>query len=294
MVQGQVEVGKRLVAHENVDAVLFTGSYETGLAIKSSITNHYWKMAALEMGGKNTSIVWEDADMDRAIYQNIFGAFASTGQRCSCTSRIIVHKSIHDKFVERFHETAKTIKIGHWKDENFCGPLVNNSAVEKFLRFQEIAKREGAENIMRGKVIEPGYEGNYVTPSLNLIAKTNPNSVYEKEEIFGPNVAIYSSDDLDEAIQIADDTSYGLSGAIFTKDRSIYEKVAEDLNVGLLNWNRATCGASSKLPFGGTKKSGNGHPSAHFAVFYCTVPVAYLEDEGEFDKTSIAKGVELK
>lgn len=294
MVQGGGEVGKKLVAHENVDSILFTGSYETGLAIKTSIASHYWKMTALEMGGKNTSIVWDDADMDRAVYQNIFGAFASTGQRCSCTSRIIVHDDIFDKFVDRYYQTAKTIQIGHWEKDVFMGPLINDKSVEKFLRFQEIAKREGAENIMRGKSLDVGYEGHYVTPSLNIIEKPNPDSVYEKEEIFGPNVAIYKSSDLDEAISIANDTNYGLSGAVFSKDRKVYEKVADDLNVGLLNWNRATCGASSKLPFGGSKKSGNGHPSGHFAVYYCTVPVAYLEDEGEFDKTSIARGMELK
>lgn len=294
LVQGSADVGKRLVAHEDIDSILFTGSYETGLAIKTSIASHYWKSTALEMGGKNTSIVWKDTDMDRAIYQNIFGAFASTGQRCSCTSRIIVHDEVYDQFVDRFYKTAKTIQIGHWSKDVFMGPLINDKSVEKFLRFQEIAKREGAENIMRGKSIEPEYQGHYVTPSLNLIHEPNSESVYEKEEIFGPNVAIYKTSELDEAILLANDTNYGLSGAVFTKDRSIYEKVASDLDVGLLNWNRATCGASSKLPFGGTKKSGNGHPSAHFAVYYCTVPVAYLEDEGEFDKSSIARGLELK
>jgi succinylglutamic semialdehyde dehydrogenase len=294
LVQGGAEIGKRLVAHENVDSVLFTGSYEVGLSIKQSIASHYWKNCALEMGGKNTSIVWNDANMDQSVYQNIFGAFASTGQRCSCTSRIILHDDIHDEFVERYYQTAKTIKIGHWKEDVFMGPLINAKSVEKFLRFQEIAKREGAENIMRGKALELEHQGHYVTPSLNLIEKTNPSSVYEKEEIFGPNVAIYKASDLDEAIALANDTSYGLSGAIFSKDRSVYEKVASDFEVGLLNWNRATCGASSKLPFGGLKKSGNAQPSAHFAVYYCTTPVAYLEGDTEFDPKSIARGMELK
>ena len=294
LVQGGGEVGRRLVKHDYVNGILFTGSYETGLRIKQEIVTHYWKMSALEMGGKNTSIVWDDIDMDRAVYENLFGAFASAGQRCSCTSRIIVHKDRYHEFVDRYHKSAKAIKIGHWKKDVFMGPLINDRSVEKFLRFQEIAKREGAENIMRGKALELDTKGHYVTPSINLVNEHRSDSVYEKEEIFGPNVAIYKSDDLDEAISLANDTSYGLSAAVFSKTRSVYEKVAADLEVGLLNWNRATCGASSKLPFGGFKKSGNGHPSAHFAVYYCTEPVAYLEDEGEFDASKLATGVELK
>lgn len=294
LVQGPGETGARLAKHELVNTVLFTGSYETGLRIKQDTVNHYWKSCALEMGGKNTSIVWDDTDMDRAIYQNIFGAFASSGQRCSCTSRIIVHPSIHDEFVQRFHNTAKAIKIGHWSEDVFMGTLINEKSVDKFLRFQEIAKREGANNIMRGKLLELDKKGFYITPSINLIEESNPNSVYEKEEIFGPSVAIYKEGDLDKAIQLADSTNYGLSAAVFTKDRAVYQRVFDKLDVGLLNWNRATCGASSKLPFGGTKKSGNGHPSADFAVYYCTVPVAVLEDEGPFDKSELAIGVELK
>ncbi|MFK8137475.1 MAG: succinylglutamate-semialdehyde dehydrogenase [Bdellovibrionales bacterium] len=294
MVQGGGDVGKRLVKSDNVDGVLFTGSYETGLKIKQDTASHYWKMAALEMGGKNSSIIWEDTDMDKAVYENVFGSFASSGQRCSCTSRIIVHDSIHEQFVERFHMTAKKIKIGHWSKENFMGPVINDSSVERVLRFQQIAQREGAENLMRAKHIEPdGFNGSYVTPSINLVKEVDQSSVFQTEEIFGPSVAIFKASEIDEAIDIANATKYGLSSAVFSKDRNIYEKVRDNLDVGLINWNRASCGASSKLPFGGRKKSGNGYPSAHFAVYYCTEPLACLEDESSFDSSKIAKGLEL-
>ncbi len=294
MVQGRVETGKRLVKHEHVDGVLFTGSYDVGLKISQDVSTHYGKLVALEMGGKNASIVWDDADMDKAVYENIFGSYASTGQRCSCTSRIIVHNKIKDQFLKRFHETAKKIKIGHWKEEVFCGPLINEQAVEKYLRFQQIAIREGAESVMRGKVLELSHKGYYVSPSIYFIDKPNPVSVFEKEEVFGPTVAVYGVDDLDEAIHIANDTNYGLAASIFTKEKNNYIKAYEDLQVGSVNWNRATCGASSKLPFGGEKKSGNDRPSGNFAVYYCTTPIACLEDQQDFDIKTIAKGIELK
>ena len=124
--------------------------------------------------------------------------------------------------------------------------------------------------------------------------KSNPKSVYEKEEIFGPNVCFYSTDDLSEAFALANNTSYGLAAAIFTKDESKYAQALSELDTGLVNWNRATCGASSKLPFGGTKKSGNNRPTAHHAVYYCTIPVASLEDSNDFDPQKIAPGVSLK
>lgn len=294
LVQGGGEVGRRLVKHDHVDGILFTGSYDTGLRIKQEIVTHYWKMAALEMGGKNTAIVWKDADLERALYQNLFGAFATSGQRCSCTSRILVHRDLFENFVDRFHRSAKAIKIGHWRESVFMGPLINDKAVEKFLRFQEIAQREGAENIMRGKALDLAYKGHYVSPSLNIVNKHRKDSVYEAEEIFGPNVALYPFSELEEAIAIVNESHYALSGAIFTEDRKVYEKTAEQLHLGLLNWNRPTCGASSKLPFGGFKKSGNGYPSGHFAVYYCTEPVAYLEDSSSFDANETAIGLEVK
>lgn len=293
LVQGPGETGRRLVKNENVDAVLFTGSYDTGLKIKQEITTHFWKTCALEMGGKNASIVWSDADMNKAIYENLIGAFSSTGQRCSCTSRIILHKNIRDQFLTKYYEAAKKIKIGYWKDKPFMGPLINASAVEKYLRFQEIAKREGAESIMRGKALELEREGYYVTPSIYAVDKVDAKSVYQKEEIFGPNVAVYTVDEFDEALKIVNNTSYGLVAAIFTKQRELYEKMLQDARVGVLHWNRATAGASSKLPFGGMDKSSNDRPSGHFAVYYCTVPVASLEDKSEFDASKVAPGIIL-
>jgi succinylglutamic semialdehyde dehydrogenase len=293
MVYGEAETGRRLVAHELVDGILFTGSYEVGLKIKQETLTHYWKILALEMGGKNATVVWDDADIDKAVYESLVGCFMSTGQRCSGTSRLILHDKIADQFTDKFYQAAKKLSIGHWSKNPFMGPLINGAAVEKYIRFQEMANRENCENLMRGKALELDYKGHYVTPSIHLVKSFDPKSLYQKTEIFGPNVAIYRSSDFEKTIEMVNSTGYGLVLALFTKNRELYENALLKARVGLLNWNRTTNGASSRLPFGGMGKSGNDRPSAHFAIQYCTVPVASLEDPTTLDKTKLLPGVIL-
>ncbi len=293
LVHGEVETGRRLVAHELVDGILFTGSYEVGLKIKQETLNHYWKILALEMGGKNATVVWDDADIEKAVYETLVGAYMSTGQRCSGTSRVILHDKIADEFTDRFYQAAKKISIGHWSKNPFMGPLINAAAVEKYIRFQEMANRENCESLMRGKSLELDYKGHYVTPSIHLVKSFDAKSLYQKTEIFGPNVAIYRSSDFEKTIEMVNSTGYGLVMALFSKNKELYESSLLKARVGLLNWNRTTNGASSRLPFGGMGKSGNDRPSAHFAIQYCTVPVASLEDLTTLDKTKLLPGVNL-
>jgi succinylglutamic semialdehyde dehydrogenase len=294
LVQGKAEVGKRLVNHDAVDGVLFTGSYEVGLKIKQDTLTQYWKLLALEMGGKNASIIWEDADMKKAVYESLVGAFMSSGQRCSCTSRIILHRNIRDQFVDQFYASAKKLKIGHWREPVFMGPLISSDSVDKFIRYQEIAKREGAESLMRGKALSLDHDGYYVTPSINLVKEFDPKSVYQKSEIFGPNVAIFTVDTIEEALAINNSSGFGLVMSIFTKNRALYEKSLIEAQVGVLNWNRTTNGASSKLPFGGMNKSGNDRPSGNAAVQYCTVPVSSLEDTTPFSDANMPPGLNFE
>ena len=292
LVQGQEETGRRLVGHEQVDGVLFTGSYDVGLKIKEETLHHHWKILVLEMGGKNSSIVWKDADLNKAVYENILGGYLTSGQRCSCTSKIVLHKNIKNQFVDKFHETAKKIKVGHWSEKNFMGPLINEYTMEKYLRFQEIAKREGAEVLMRGKTLGLDPQGYYVTPSITLVSQHDPKSIYQKSEIFGPNVGIYEIEELEEAIEINNSSGFGLAMSVFSKDRAIFDQALVEARVGILNWNRTTNGASLKLPFGGLGKSGNDRPSAHYAVQYCTSPVASLEDSTSFGEIQQLPGIE--
>ena len=173
------------------------------------------------------------------------------------------------------------------------GPLINGGAVEKYVRFQEMANRENAECLMRGKSLELEYKGHYVTPSIHLVKAFDAKSLYQKTEIFGPNVAVYRSSDFEKTLEIVNSTGYGLVMALFTKNKELYETALLKARVGLLNLNRTTNGASSRLPFGGMGKSGNDRPSAHFAIQYCTIPVASLEDPTTLDRSKLLPGVSL-
>ena len=159
------------------------------------------------------------------------------------------------------------------------------------MRFQEMANRENCESVMRGKSLDLEVKGHYVTPSIHLVKSFDPKSIYQKTEIFGPNVAIYRSSDFNNTLDIVNSTGYGLCMSLFTKNMDLYNEAVLKARVGLLNLNRTTNGASSKLPFGGMGKSGNDRPSAHFAVQYCTVPLASLEDPTPLDKTKLLPGV---
>jgi len=281
LIQGEKEVGRRLCVHEGVDGILFTGSYEVGTRIKQDTLQQHWKLLALEMGGKNPAIVWEDADLDFAIHETLVAAYVTAGQRCSATSRIIVHRSLVDRFVEKFHERAKSFSIGHPLDNPFMGPLVEQGAVDRYLKFIGVGVREGSELIMRGKVLELAQRGNYVTPSICRVQDSSveaaKKSVYQQNELFAPNAAILTTDDLEHAIALSNCTQYGLVASVFSKDRAVYEKARDGLDFGLINWNKSTVGASSRLPFGGFKKSGNHFPTALSAALYCASPVASLE-----------------
>src|SRR3990167_1727365 len=293
LVQGNGRIGGHLVKHPLIDGILFTGSYEIGLKIQQETFHDYWKIRALEMGGKNAAIILDDASLEKAISDTLQGAFLTTGQRCSSTSRILVHRKIASSFVERFHEIAKHLIIDHPHAESFgrkapfMGPLISANAQEKYLKFQDIATREGAERIMRGKTLERQPEGYYVSPSIYVIKQSDPKSVYQQTEIFGPNVAFFPVDGLEEAIEIANQSSYGLALSIFTASQQAYEKAFELSKTGLVNWNTSTVGASSKLPFGGLLKSGNNRPTALFATQYCTYPVAELLDSSPFDPSKL-------
>lgn len=287
LIQGEREIGRRLALHEDVNGVFFTGSYDVGLQIKQDTIQQHWKLLALEMGGKNSAIVWSDAHLDHAVYECLNGAFLTTGQRCSATSRIMVHRLIADAFVERLHEKAKAFSISHPLRNPFMGPLIDDVAVQRYMKFLGIAAREGYEVVMRGKEFEGDFSGSYVTPSICLgtqvsLAQTK-KSVYQQTELFAPNVLVIALDDIDEAIDQANATQFGLVASVFSRDQQIYDHCLQRLEVGLVNWNKSTVGASSRLPFGGLKKSGNHFPTAVSASAYCVHPVASLENSEPSD-----------
>lgn len=284
LIQGDGEVARRLLKEKSIKGVFFTGSKEVGKKILEVTHHDLSKLVSLELGGKNTTILHHDANLEHALQELIKACFLTAGQRCTSTSIVAIHRSIQDKFISQFHELAKKIIIDHpveYSKEPFMGPLVDQGAVDAYLLFMGMAKREGIEEIMRGKQLEKSKKGHYVSPSIHKAERWNNDSMFLHSEIFGPNVTFIPYDTKEEAIAIANATEYGLAAAVFTKDVDFYKQCLEEIDSGLVNINRSTVGASAKLPFGGVKNSGNYRPAALTTVDACVYQMACLEVESD-------------
>jgi succinylglutamic semialdehyde dehydrogenase len=280
LIQGDGEVARRLLKEKSIKGVFFTGSKEVGKKILDITHNDLGKLVSLELGGKNTTILHHDANLEHAHQELLKACFLTTGQRCTSTSIVAIHRSIHEEFIAKFHDFAKKIIIDHpveYSREPFMGPLVDQSAVDSYLLFMGMAKREGIQEIMRGKHIEKSKKGHYVSPSIHLSETWNNDSMFLHSEIFGPNVTFIPYDTIEEAIRIANATEYGLAASVFTKDADFIKKCIEEIDSGLVNFNRSTVGASAKLPFGGVKNSGNYRPAALTTIDACVYQMASLE-----------------
>ncbi|MCS6901984.1 MAG: aldehyde dehydrogenase family protein, partial [Myxococcales bacterium] len=255
VVQGDSAVGAALVEDEDVDGVLFTGSYEVGVKILQANATRPGKMLALELGGKNAAIVLADAPEDKALVDVLLSAFSTAGQRCTCASRLIVERSIANPFVERLATQAEQLVVGHALDPAaFLGPLATARGLEKFEAMQVEAEREGSRCIRPPKVPDVRWQGRsvrgyYATPRVRRVEEIRARSPYQRQEIFGPDLAVYVADDLDHAITLANDTPFGLSAGVWTRSSERFEECARRLRVGCLTWNTPTVGSSSRLPF---------------------------------------------
>ena len=286
LVQGPGEVGAALSAHRRIDGVLFTGSYETGLRIKRATIEHHWKLLALEMGGKNTSIVCDDADIAQAAHEIAQAAFLTCGQRCTATSRVIVHEEVFDAFAEQLIDLARRVTTGDASDVDqpaFMGPLINERSYETFLEAQKDDEGGKLEPLLEGGPARDDLDGYFVSPAIWRAVEVDAEGSHQSREIFGPDVILYAARDDQHAAEIANATEFGLAMSIFTASRDRFDVLAPALEAGIVNWNRSTAGASSKLPFGGIKRSGNHRPAAITAGLYCTYPQAQLLEEPGFD-----------
>ena len=281
LVQGGLEVSESLAKHSGVSGILFTGSYNAGKALKKATIDQPWKLLALEMGGKNSAIVWEDADMETALYETITGAYMTSGQRCSATGKILVHRKLFDEFVDRFVRLGNRLVVGHPMESVFMGPVIDLQAKEKILQSVSQAVKNDFENPLKMTQPKLEYEGHYLSPAIFTKERMNleqvSNSSYLQEEIFGPETLILGVDSLDSAIDIANASPFGLVSSIFTSSAEIFEECWWELETGLVNWNKSTVGASSKLPFGGLKASGNHFPTALHASRYCNAAITSMK-----------------
>jgi aldehyde dehydrogenase (NAD+) len=264
LVHGGAEAGEALVKNPGVNVVLFTGSYDVGHRIQQLSAEHYDRIVASEMGSKSAVIVCGDARLELAVNAGIISGFKTSGQRCVSAGRILVAEKIFDRYAEQFVAQAKRLRVGEpLDDRSFTGPVINEAAVEKVLRYNDLAKSEGARVLLDGgRLTDPDHAGgHYLSPFVyRLDYKPGVRSI--REEVFGPHVALVPFKTLDDAVRIYNDTPYGLSLAVITEDYRAMRTLREECEYGMGYVNLPCIGAEVHLPFGGVKKSGNGHPSA--------------------------------
>jgi succinylglutamic semialdehyde dehydrogenase len=289
VVQGGADVGRRVALHAGVDGVLFTGSWGAGRAIAEATLDQPGKLLALELGGKNAMIVCADADFDLAVAEAALSIAATTGQRCSSLSRIFVEQPLADAFAEQLALVLSELQIGAPLDAGtFMGPLVSHAAFEKVMRYRALAAAAGGMRLSCGEIDRPSP---WIAPGLVRFADAKQDHAYQREEIFGPEAALYPVADLDHAIAATNDSEYGLAAAVMTRDRARYEHCVGRVRTGILNWNRGTIGASGRLPFGGGGRSGNDRPAGILSTLYCTTPQSHLEHAGGFDPSTLPPGM---
>ena len=249
-------VGEALVNSPALRAISFTGSNEVGGALYTKAAQRGAKVTC-EMGGKNAVIVMADADLDKAAIAIHGGAFGSTGQRCTATSRVIAAPSIKDKLLERLVEGAQKIKIGSGLDETVdMGPAVDEKQWKTDLDYLRIGGEEGARLVIGGKKPEHLGKGYFVEPTI--FDNVAPDMRIFKEEIFGPVLSVTTATSLDEALQFANGVEYGLTTSIFTENVDTIMNFVEEVETGMVHINEPTIGGEAQLPFGGTKATGVG------------------------------------
>lgn len=282
------EVGAAIVEHPGIPVISFTGSTETGSHI-GQVCGRMHKRLSLEMGGKNAQIVMPDADLDLAIDGVLWGAFGTTGQRCTATSRLLLHTDIHDEFVERLTARAKELKLGYGLEKDVdVGPLIHEASRTKVEEYFEIGKQEATLVLGGERATGEGLDdGFFVQPTIFVDVK--PGSRLATEEIFGPVLSVIRFNDLDEAIRINNEVKYGLSSSVYTRDAVASFRAFQDLDNGITYVNAPTIGAEAHLPFGGVKQTGNGHREGGWEVyeFYSETKVCYLDYSGKLQRAQI-------
>src|SRR5579885_3685834 len=251
--------GDALASHKGVNMISLTGSTEVGRRV-AEICGRDLRRCALELGGKNAVIVLEDADLDLAVESVTWGAFGTSGQRCTATSRVIVQRSVLPEFSDRLVAAAEKLIVGDGLDPQIeMGPLVNMGRVRAVHEYTEIGRQEGAKLLTCGARLSDGAyeEGAFYQPTI--FTDVLPEMRIASEEVFGPFISLLPISSYEEAVQIANSTRYGLSTSVFTESSRLTFRAMRDIETGLLYFNAPTTGAEIHLPFGGTKESGNGH-----------------------------------
>ncbi|MBX3290381.1 MAG: aldehyde dehydrogenase family protein [Acidobacteria bacterium] len=290
IVNGFGDAGAALVDHDDVRLISFTGSTNTGRIIAEACARDN-KIVSLEMGGKNAIIVMDDADVDNAVEGALWGAFGTSGQRCTASSRLVVHKKIYKQFTKKLAERASQLRVGNGLDaKTEVGPVINQKAMDKILNYIEIGRNEDKATVACGgnALTKGAYKnGFFIEPTV--FTDVAPNHRIAQEEIFGPVTSVIPFSTLDEAIDIVNGVKYGLSSAIYTQDVNKAFYAMQELYTGICYVNSATIGAEVHLPFGGTKGTGNGHREAGTQVLdiFSEWKSLYVDYSGKLQKAQI-------
>ncbi len=298
LVQGGADIARALVGHDGLDGILFTGSWPVGRAIMQANLDRPGRILALEMGGNNAAVVMPDADLKQAAIECVRSGFVTTGQRCTCTRRVIVHEAIADKFIAAVCKAASNLIVGDPRATHpvFMGPIISDIARKAVLDFQDHAARNGGEVLVKSTAMDSQEGGWYLTPGVIKVDRFVESETAKQRdsetgvvggsepgrdvEVFGPLLRISVVKTPDEAIKQANATQFGLAASIFTRDPASVERFLNEARAGCVNVNTGTAGASSKLPFGGLGHSGNHRPAGSFSLDYCAYPVAGMIESG--------------
>ncbi len=289
LVHGYGDVGAAIVEHPDVALVSFTGSTETGSKVGETCGRMH-KRLSHEMGGKNAQIVMNDAKLDLALDGVLWGAFGTTGQRCTATSRLILQDGIHDEFVAKLVDRAGKLKLGDGRKAGTdVGPLIHADSVSKVHRYVEIGLTEKAELALGGQRASGGALGNGYFFQPTIFTGVKQGARIEQEEIFGPVLSVIRVKDADEAFRVNNGVKYGLSSSIYTQDVNVAFRALNELDNGITYVNAPTIGAEAHLPFGGVKATGNGHREGGWEVyeFYSETKVGYLDYSGTLQRAQI-------
>jgi len=283
------DVGSPLVLHNDVRAVSFTGSSEIGRRVSQNCAASF-KHCCLEMGGKNVIMVLEDANLDLAVEGALWGGFGTTGQRCTATSRVVVHKDVYKEFMDRFVARTRALKVGDGLDAAVqVGPLINEAQRQTVETYVEVGKNEGAKLLCGGERLTGKEYDNGWFYAPTIFGDCDPNMRIAQEEIFGPVVSVIPCDSLDQAMEIGNGVAYGLSSSIYTRNVNNAFTAMREMETGLFYVNAPTIGAETHLPFGGTKQTGNGHREASVAAldFYSEWKSIYVDYSDKLQRAQI-------
>ncbi|MDM5147918.1 aldehyde dehydrogenase family protein [Candidatus Persebacteraceae bacterium Df01] len=272
---GGTVIGRALAQHPDIDAISFTGSLETGKIIAQDAARNLTKLQ-MEMGSKNPLVVMDDADMNIAVSCATAGAYGGTGQKCTASSRLIVHSKVHDEFVEKMAIAATNLKVGHALEKDTqIGPAVSETQLLANLDYLQLAQKEGAQHIFGGEQLTLETDGYYLSPAL--FTGSNNLMRINREEMFAPIACVIAVDSYEEALAAANDTEYGLIAGIITRSLSRATHFRQHSKTGCVTVNLPTAGTDYHVPFGGRKKSSYGarEQGRIAAEFYTAVKTAY-------------------